>query len=123
MNEDTSNTKANLDAPASQLPTPLPFHVTEPQLDRGLWCFWLTASDEVLKFVYNLNCILMPSFGGTPFGRRLSGRVMFAINPRYDHQEIWHWLQDILETEAANVELDDTWESAIQEAQLNTNGF
>lgn len=100
------------------LPKPRPFHMTDPHQERGLWCFWLTAEQDVLRFVYNLNCTLLPSGGALPFGRRLSGRVMFAINPRYDHEETWLWLHEVLESESSLVELGDNWETAIREAQI-----
>lgn len=104
-----------------KLPTPRPYHLTEPFQDRGLWCFWLTAEDDVLEWVSTLSCILQPSFG-SPFQRRLRGRVMFAINPRYDHEETWLWLVDALESESKPVELNDTWETAIKEAQIQQRG-
>jgi hypothetical protein len=101
--------------PRFELPKPKSFHITEPAYERGLWCFWLASDDDVLQFVSNLNCILQPSFG-SPFGKRLRGRVLFAINPRYDHEETWLWLHEILESESARVELNEDWESAIHEA-------
>lgn len=104
-----------------QLPKPRPFHITEPFQERGLWCFWLSSDEDVLQFVSNLNCILQPSFG-SPFSRRLQGRVLFAINPRYDHEETWLWLHEILESESARVELNEDWESAIQEASSKADG-
>lgn len=106
--------------PRFELPKPKPFHITEPFHERGLWCFWLSSDDDVLQFVSNLNCILQPSVG-SPFGRRLRGRVLFAINPRYDHEETWLWLHEVLESEATWVELNEEWESAIQEAHTDTS--
>jgi len=102
-----------------KLPKPHPFHITEPKQNKGLWCFWLTAEDDVLRFVYNLNCILLPPFGSSSFGRKLNGRVLFAINPRYDYEETWLWLNEVLDSEANLVELDDSWESAIREAVID----
>lgn len=116
-------TQDQADQATKPMPIPKPFHMTKLQNERDLSCFWLTANDDVLRFVYNLNCILMPASARTPFGRRLSGRVLFAINPRYDAQETWEWLHQLLETEASNVELDDTWENAIQAAQVDSKGF
>lgn len=105
-----------------KLPKPKPFHITEPQQEQGLWCFWLSADDTILRYVYNLNCILMPKFGGMPFGRdKLRGRIKFAINPRYDHEETWLWLHDILTSETTIVELGTNWETAIDEAQTSSN--
>lgn len=98
------------------IPKPSPYHISEPFQDRGLWCFWLAADDVVLEYISNLNCILQPSFG-SPLSRRMRGRVMFAINPRYDHEETWLWVTDLLDAEASEVELSDTWESAIADAQ------
>lgn len=113
--DDTGQTEKKIPG----LPKPRPFHITEPHQERGLWCFWLTAEQDVLRFVYNLNCTLLPSGGALPFGRRLSGRVMFAINPRYDHEETWLWLHEVLESETKQVELNDNWESAIRDAHVN----
>lgn len=96
-------------------PRPKPFHITDPFQDRGLWCFWLTADDEVLQFVNNLPCILSPAMM-TPFQRQLKGRVMFCINPRYEYQEAWSWINDLLDCEAKRVDLDEQWEEAIGEA-------
>lgn len=98
------------------LPSPTPFHITEPHQERGLWCFWLTADNDVLRFVRNLNCIMTPSYNGSRFGRTLTGRAMFAFNPRYDHEETWAWLHEVLQSETAQVELDDNWETAIRDA-------
>ena len=97
-------------------PKPKAYHITEPQLDRGLWCFWLAAENDILDYVQHLNCILQP-MSNSFLHRRLKGRVMFAINPRYDHEEAWLWINDLLESEGCRVELDAEWESAIEEAQ------
>lgn len=112
------NHESEIKKPHFELPKPKPFHITEPNYERGLWCFWLASDEDVLQFVSNLNCILQPSFG-SPFGRRLRGRVLFAINPRYDHEETWLWLHEILESESARVELNDDWESAIRKAKTS----
>ena len=100
------------------LPKPRPYHITEPHQERGLWCFWLTADDDVLRFVHNLNCTITPAHNGSRFGRQLAGRVMFAFNPRYDHEETWLWLHEVLESETISVELAETWEDAIRDAQI-----
>ena len=100
-------------------PTPKPFHITEPKFERGLWSFWLTADDDILQYVRHLNCILQPMSSGSFFTRRLTGRVMFAINPRYDHQQAWQWIVDMLQTETSSIELDEKWESAIDDALPN----
>ncbi len=102
-------------------PTPKPFHITEPKFERGLWCFWLTADDDVLQYVRHLHCILRPMSTGSFFPRRLTGRVMFAINPRYNHEDTWQWIVNTLQTETSNIDLDDTWESAIDEALPNSD--
>lgn len=102
----------------SNIPKPRPYHITNPFQDRGLWCFWLAANDDVLDFVSTLNCILMPALG-SPFQRRMRGRVLFAINPRYDHEEVWLWINELLDSEANLVELDEYWESAIDEARAS----
>lgn len=105
----------------ADIPKPKSYHITDPFQDRGLWCFWLSADDEVLEYISSLNAILQPSYG-SPFQRRLRGRVMFAINPRYDHEETWLWINELLETEATVVELNEDWESAIEEAHTNETG-
>lgn len=102
-----------------RLPKPKPFHITEPKKERGLWCFWLTADDDILKYVRHLHCILHPMSSGSFFTRRMNGRVMFAINPRYDHDNAWQWIVDMLQTETSSIELDDSWESAIDDALPN----
>lgn len=101
-------------------PAPRPYHMTEPFLDRGLWSFWLAADPNVLEYVSNLSCILQPPF--SPFQRRLQGRVLFSINPRYDHMEAWHWIKQTLDDETRFVELSDRWENAILEAQQQDDG-
>ena len=106
-----------------ELPKPTPFHITEPHQERGLWCFWLTADEDVLRFVHNLNCIITPAYNGSRFGRRLTGRVMFAFNPRYDHEETWLWLHEVLESETKQVELADNWEVAIRDAHIGSGEF
>jgi len=104
-----------------ELPKPHPYHITEPKQERGLWCFWLTADAEILQYISNLNCILQVSYG-SPFQRRLRGRVLFAINPRYDHETTWLWITELLDSEAVPVELDSSWESAIHDAQTLSSG-
>ena len=96
------------------LPRPQAFHITDPFEERGLWYFWLTADDEILDFVARLNCVLDPATG--PFRRRPRGRVRFAINPRYDHEEAWLWINDLLNSETSKVELNKRWEDAIDSA-------
>lgn len=105
------------------LPKPKPFHITEPHQERGLWCFWLTADEDVLRFVHNLNCILTPPLNNSRFGRRLTGRILFAFNPRYDHEETWLWLHEVLESETLQVELNDNWEDAIRDAHVDPGEF
>lgn len=100
----------------TRLPSPSPYHITDPFQERGLWCFWLSADDEVLRYIADLSCILHAS-NGSPFQRRLQGRVKFAFNPRYDHEEAWLWINEILESETNAVDLHDTWEAAIDDAQ------
>lgn len=51
------------------------------------------------------------------FGRHLRGRVLFALNPRYEHRETWVWITDLLESETKPVALDAEWENAIEAAQ------
>jgi hypothetical protein len=99
-----------------QPPTPRPFHMTEPFYERGVWCFWLAADEEVLRFVSHLYCVLTVSFTPSLLQRRQSGRGMVCINPRYDHQEAWLWIYDLLEGECNPVELDELWEQAINMA-------
>lgn len=95
-------------------PQPRPYHITEPFQERGLWCFWLTADQTVLDFVLHLSCILqVPS---NPFQRRLRGRMLLSINPRYDHEEAWLWVNELLESEAKTIDLQASWEEAINEA-------
>lgn len=105
----------------ANIPKPKPYHITEPFQERNLWCFWLAADDDVLQFVDKLNCILQASHG-SPFQRRLRGRVLFAVNPRYDHEEAWLWISDLLESETSRVELNESWESAIDSAHEKEAG-
>ena len=123
MNELPPEDQQDDDSSIPNLPKPSPFHITEPHQERGLWCFWLTADDEVLRFVHNLNCIILPGFSRSPFGRKKMGRVLFAFNPRYDHQETWSWLHEVLDSETKKVELSDDWESAIRDAHISSNGI
>lgn len=108
-----------LQPPRRLPPTPRPYHLSDPFLDRGLWCFWLSADPEVLEYVSNLSCILQPP-SGSFFQRRLMGRVLFAINPRYEHHEAWQWVKESLDAETHFIELNDRWENAITEAQEHT---
>lgn len=95
-------------------PQPKPYHISEPFQERGLWCFWLTADQSVLDFVLHLSCILQaPS---NPFQRRLRGRILLSINPRYDHEEAWLWINELLESEAKQIDLQSSWEDAISKA-------
>jgi hypothetical protein len=87
--------------------------MTEPFVERGVWCFWLAADEPILQFVNHLNCVLTASFMAAPFLRRPSGRAMIAINPRYDHQEVWLWIYELLEMETQNIELSERWEAMI----------
>lgn len=119
MSESADNERR--EKPLPNIPKPQPYHITDPFMDRGLWCFWLSADEAVLEFISSLNCILQPSLG-SPFQRRLQGRVMFAINPRYDHEETWLWVTELLESETNTVELGDDWEAAIDEARERTTG-
>ncbi|GAB5491620.1 MAG: hypothetical protein Phog2KO_18350 [Phototrophicaceae bacterium] len=123
MNEDSlKNQDDDLKPTPPALPKPKPFHITEPHQEHGLWYFWLTSDDHILRYVQNLNCILKSKFGGSAFGQtRLRGRIKFAINPRYDHQETWLWIQDVLTSETSIVELGTNWEDAIQKAQKSSS--
>ncbi|MBL8163596.1 MAG: hypothetical protein JNJ61_16545 [Anaerolineae bacterium] len=94
-------------------PKPLPFHMTDPFLDRGVWCFWLTADEQVLQYTNHLNCVLNVSYMTPPFMRKAQNRALVTINPRYDAQEVWLWMYETLETEAHVVELNESWEDAI----------
>jgi hypothetical protein len=104
-------------------PKPKAFHMTELFQDRGIWCFWLAAESPVLQFVQNLHCISsMSSNGG--FFRPPQGRALVTINPRYDAQEVWAWISDLLEAEASEVELNESWEEAIATAcEADENNF
>lgn len=97
-------------------PKPLPFHMTDPFQDRGMWCFWLTADTPVLQFTSHLNCVLSLSYAAPAFFSKPQGRGLVAINPRYDAQEVWLWIYELLESETHWVELDNSWEDAIQMA-------
>ncbi len=102
-------------------PQPKPFHITEPKEERGLWTFWLTADDDILRFVQHLPCILQPQYN-SPFQRRMKGRVQFCINPRYEPEDAWLWVVDLLETETEFVELNQTWEDALEDANKTEPG-
>lgn len=107
-------------------PRPQPFHMTEPTMQNGIWSFWLTADERVLNYVSHLNCVLNftnSPFSPSPFARRVGGRVMVSINPRYDHVEAWTWIHHLLEGETEVVELGDTWEEAIDLACQHEDDF
>jgi hypothetical protein len=95
-------------------PTPKPFHMTEPfQQPAGLWCFWLTADEMILDYVANLNCVMqMPP---PAFVRQARGRVMYALSPRYNHEEAWMWIYRLLESETEYVELDNIWDGVFED--------
>jgi hypothetical protein len=97
-------------------PKPKPFDMSDPfQQPGGLWSFWLTADDPLLKFAAHLSCIMPLS---TPaFSRPMRGRVMLGINPRYDHEEAWLWVYSQLEAEAQNVELSPAWDAVFQDEE------
>ena len=100
-------------------PRPKPFHMTEATLQNGIWSFWLSADEPVIQYVGHLNCVLVLTyspFSGPPLPRRVGGRVMVNINPRYDHLEAWNWIYHTLEGETQIVDLGDTWEEAIDVA-------
>lgn len=98
-------------AVASHPPQPKPFDMGEPFQQGGLWCFWLTADDEILQYVATLNCVL--SATTPPFTRPTRGRRLFSINPRYQYDETWMWLYRHLETETEEVALADMWEQTL----------
>lgn len=104
-------------------PRPKPFHMTDPFMDRGLWCFWLTADHPVLRFVSHLQCVLQqPMFNSPfPFRQQQQARMLFSINPRYDHQEVWLWIYETLECETKTVELGDLWVDAIEGIDENAS--
>ncbi len=93
-------------------PKPKPFDLSDLFQERGVWCFWLAADEAVLQYVQNLSCILSIA-SNSPFLRRPQGRVYYTINPRYDAQEVWVWLRDLLEGETQQIELSEAWEEAI----------
>jgi hypothetical protein len=106
---------ATSSASAAFPPKPKPFHMSEPyQQPGGLWAFWLTADDRVLKYVGSLSCILSSSNqSNSPFARPARGRMMFNINPRYEHEEVWLWIHRLLEGESEEIELSNTWENVL----------
>jgi hypothetical protein len=104
---------------ASRPPTPKPFHLTEPfQQPGGMWCFWLTADDDILSFVGQLSCVLSVS-SQPAFARSARGRAMFGINPRYDYEEAWMWIYRMLESETEPVELGGLWTEALEDEEEN----
>src|SRR5689334_18176335 len=98
---------------SSNPPRPKPFDITEPvRQPNGIWTFWLTADERILDFVAHLSCVMPPP--SPPFGSRpLRGRMQFAINPRYEHEEAWLWIYRTLEDETRFVELSDLWEDVL----------
>jgi hypothetical protein len=107
------------DTLASRPPKPKPFHMSEPfQQPGGLWCFWLTADDPILRFVGYLSCV-MNIGNAAPFPRSSRGHVMFGINPRYDHEEAWMWIYRMLESETQPVELGSLWTEALEDEEEN----
>ncbi|MEO1253798.1 MAG: hypothetical protein AAFY41_02770 [Bacteroidota bacterium] len=103
----------------SEMPQRSNFHMTEPQNEQGLWCFWITvACESTLDYVRSLDCIIAP-----PHYRELPGvsdqrRTKLAINPCYDYAEAWLWVHDELCVETRAIELDNTLEKAIEELVL-----
>ena len=70
---------------------------------------------SINHFVQHLECLVK-----APHYRQLPGlppekRIKVAINPRYDYQEVWLWLWDILEFETKNVDLSEQWENALSQ--------
>lgn len=102
---------------AATPPKPKPFDMSELIAQPGgLQSFWLTADEDVLKYVAHLNCVLNSS-AAPPFSRNLRGRRMFSINPRYDADEAWMWIYRLLESEANKVILSDLWDEALEEPE------
>jgi hypothetical protein len=101
-------------------PKPKAFHMTELVCERGIWSFCLTAEEPIFQFVNRLNCVL--PFLNSPFMRRPILRAVVSINPRYDPQEAWNWIYALLEMEAQKVDLDEVWETAIDEAVTAESG-
>lgn len=99
---------------ASQPPKPRPFDMSEPFYQGGMWCFWLTADEEVLRYVSTLNCILTTS--SSPLMRSMRGRRMFSINPRYNYEETWMWLYRTLELETEHIHLGDLWTDVLSDS-------
>jgi hypothetical protein len=118
--------KSGYDQFPSLPPRPQPFHMTEATLQNDIWSFWLTADEHVLSYVSHLSCVLNftnSPFSPSPFARRVGGRVMVSINPRYDHDEAWTWIRQLLEGETQFVELGETWEQAIDWACQSEDEF
>jgi hypothetical protein len=90
--------------------------MTEPVYERGVWCFWLAADDPILQYVSHLNCVLAVSYMAPSFAQRPQGRALVAINPRYDYEEVWLWLDDLLAAETQAIHLGEAWEVAINSA-------
>lgn len=74
----------------------------------------------MLDYVGHLHCILNTP-APFPFQRRPQGRQLFTINPRYDHQEAWLFIYDSAEAESKNVELNEIWEKALEDAPTPTD--
>jgi hypothetical protein len=56
---------------------------------------------------------VLAGYNAAPFNQNPQMRVLYTINPRYNHQEAWDWIRELLETEAHTVELNDVWENAL----------
>ncbi len=113
--DNPSTSKDNPPPDKSMPPKPRPFDLTEPFQERGVWCFWLTAEPHIQEFISSLNCILGPKFNPSYF-RQPGARVMYSLSPRYDHEEAWVWIHDVLQTETSEVELSDALEDALHDA-------
>ena len=68
----------------------------------------------------HLYCILQQPLAPSPFfARRPQNRMLFSINPRYDHQEAWLWIHEMLECESKDVELADMWNQILEDVSQN----
>lgn len=116
MSSSTMPEKSHPRRPFAGLPPkPRPFDLTEPFDNHGVWCFWITAELPVLRLIAELHCILYSGFNLSPFNQLAQQRVLYTINPRYDHQEAWLWIHELLETETRNLELSEAWENALDD--------
>lgn len=84
---------------------PAPYHISEPIFEDGLWCFWLTANDDIIHYVLHLDFIILPPKFRILPGLLPSGRTKYAISPRYIFEEAWIKLQECLDMECNNVDL------------------